>query len=231
MGLIASAGKIQSVRHHVRREGLSLFGEPLSDKEFLSLWDNIEVNHEKMWGTKIEPYDLPIVERYLSINHIPITSAKWVWLRRHNKIRQSISYCKTIRGTMSHVYDSDTDRVERMKEARDDTEIPVEDINQSALMLFFMDSIWERFFGVNGIEPYTLFYEDFIDESGWKDMASGVLDFLGVPYTLPLRPTTRQIRTSDDAACPNYKRVLDLNDSIFREYSYDKPFWGKERSS
>ena len=218
MSLLNSAGKTQLVKEHLwHARGLE------TDEEILSYWMNIEVDLKKIWGTKIDVRDLRTVERYLSIKQISPSSIKWVWLRRRDKINQAISHCRALRTGVWHLYPYDSEETKNL--AKSDMEIPVDKLNQFALLYFFVDTVWERFFESNKIEPYILFYEDFIEESEWMPTVASVLDFLEIPYTLPMDVFPSQIKQSPDTVSVNYERFIDYNCDVFKKHKYERHFW------
>ena len=171
MELLTSSEKLQTVFRHL--EGA---GDVKSDSEMLSFWDNIDVDHKSIWGTKVDIRDLLIVKRYLALKEIPKSEVKWIWLRRRDKVNQAISHCRGLRTGLWHLYGSDSGK--KKEWARTDMEIPVEELNQFVIMYFFIDAMWAHFFETCKIEPYTLFYEDFVAECEWGSTVAGVLVFL-----------------------------------------------------
>ena len=68
------------------------------DEVILTVFDNLLKSYhrdvDKPFCMKLFTRDLPILLRYLKLQNIPLTDPKWIWLKRENKIRQAISYCK-----------------------------------------------------------------------------------------------------------------------------------------
>ena len=194
-----------------------------TDKELLDYIENIGIDKSKIWGSKVDVRDLPVVKHYLSIHGNPFSDIRWIWLRRKDKIRQAISYCK-VRRTHTEMIAKDADE-EGKRLATSDMEIPVEEIGIFALQYCFIDAAWDKFFRENSIKPYMLFYEDFIDESTWESLVTGFFDFLGVPYSLPLKVDTDMLRQSTDDVPMSYEECLDYLHSWYSERSYARGFW------
>ena len=221
-GLLSSTGKVQEVHEHFR-DGRGI----LSDEDLKSYWMNMGIDLKSTWGTKIDVRDLPMTERFLSIRGISdYRSLKWIWLRRRDKINQAISHCKILETGIQRLYLSDSE--EKKKLARTDMELSVELMNQFALLYFFVDQVWERFFDEHKIEPYRLFYEDFVDESTWLPTITGVLDFLEISYELPMSVGPSQIKQSANHISVNYDRFLDYNHEIYKGHGYERHFWRDE---
>ena len=218
MDLLNTSGTVQTVREHLWHAR-----ELKTDEELMSYWKNIEVDLEETWGTKIDVRDIRTVERYLSIQQVSPSSIKWIRLRRRDKINQAISHCRMLRTGVQHLFDSDTE--EKKNLAKSDMEIPVDELNQFALLYFFVDSVWENFLDKHQITPYSLYYEDFIDKSTWEPTIAGVLDFLEIPYALPLGVHHRQIKQSPDEVSVNYERFLDYNCGRYDQHNYERHFW------
>ena len=51
---------------------------------------------------------------------------------------------------------------------------------------FFADQVIETFCIRHGITPYKIFYEDLLDEMNLERNIAKLLDFLLIPYKLPL---------------------------------------------
>ena len=218
MDLLNTSGKVQTVREHLWHAR-----EIQTDEEMQFYWENIEVNQEEPWGTKVDVRDISTVERYLDIEQIAPSDIKWIRLRRRDKINQAISHCRMLRTGVQHLFGSDTD--EEKNRAKSDMEIPVEELNQFALLYFFVDATWENFLDKHQITPYTLYYEDFIDESTWEPTIAGVLDFLEITYTLPLGVHHKQIKQSPNKVSVNYERFLDYNHGVYQGHKYERHFW------
>ena len=218
MDLLNTSGLVQTVREHLwHARALE------TDVEIQCYWQNIEVDQQKPWGTKIDVRDIKTVERYLSMQQASPLDLKWVWLRRRDKINQAISHCRMLRTGVQHLFGSDSE--DKKAHAKSDMELPVAELNQFALLYFFVDQRWERFFESHKIEPYPLFYEDFIDPSTWESTISGVLDFLEIPHTLPLGVHHKQIKQSPDHVSVNYEKFLDYNCDVYDGHHYDRHFW------
>ena len=194
-----------------------------TDKELLDYIEKIEIDKSKMWGSKVDVRDLSVVKHYLSIHGNPLSDIRWIWLRRKDKIRQAISYCK-VRRTHIEILGKDADE-ETKQLATSDMEIPVEEIGIFALQYCLIDATWDKFFRENSIKPYMLFYEDFIDESRWESLVMDVFDFLGVSYSLPLQVDTDRLRQSTEDAPRSYEKCLDYLHSYYFERSYARGFW------
>ena len=169
------------------------------------------------WGTKVDIRELRIAERWLELVEVDPESIKWIWLRRSNKIRQALSHIKANTTGIWHLGAEDS--LERQEVARAEIEVDIEELYTHTLRCFVADSAWEGFFKRHSIEPYTLYYEDFIEESAWNATIQGVFNFLSVPYELAMPVSTHRLRQSTGKVPKSYKNLIDSLGHILLEYT------------
>ena len=169
------------------------------------------------WGAKVGMTAIKLAERYLYLKEISFSDVGWIWLRRRDKIRQAISICKgqilkeqwgnAAGNRIWHITtETDMDIANLM---RLEIDISYERLSRVVLKSYLAESFWERYFIHNDIEPYIVFYEDFIDESSWVPLVKDILDFLEISYAEPLDVHTRYIRISTDDYPASYKQFID----------------------
>lgn len=112
-------------------------------------------------------------------------SAKWLWVKRRDKIGQAISFWRARSTSRWHV--------------RDGTPEPTvtydfEAIRDAYREIVMHDICWADFFACTGIEPYAIDYEAFLAHPA--DHVEQVFDFLGMPMPdeIAVRVTLRQQR-------------------------------------
>ena len=218
MQLLSSTDKMQAVDHYVER-----LRHLCEDDWLTSCLNDFGVDPGKLWGTKVDVRDVPVVERYCSIHDISLDSVHWIWLQRRDKIAQAISHCRGIRHGTWQLRASDSESHKAI--VRADIDIPIDEINWHVMFYFFVDMAWADFFSSKGLDPYVLFYEDFFPEPKWESTITGILDFLGVAYDLPLPLSCKYEKASYDAPSSNYDKFVDYNHDLFKEYNYPREFW------
>lgn len=169
------------------------------------------------WGIKLHQNRLAVARDWLELIEQP---TQWIWLRRGNKIRQAISDIKAHQTKITGV------RVNaplgKQELARAEIEVDIDELCNRSVHFFIEDSAWEGFFSHHSIEPYTLYYEDFIEESTWDAAVQGVFDFLGVAYERPLRISTNWLRQSTGKVPRSYEQIVEqlLSYGIPLEHTY-----------
>ncbi len=189
-----------------------------TDEERLSYWENIPVNMDNTWGIKVNLHDLPTVARYLSLKKISPSSIKWIYLRRKDKIAQAISHYRMSITKILHIWEA-TSQEEKNK-ANADIEIPPNKLARLIVFHFFVESAWENFFRINGIKPYMLFYEDFIEKSQWTSTIKSVLDFLEIPSDDKLNVDTNHLKMTPKSTPLNYENFLDCYSEVREIVNY-----------
>ena len=87
-------------------------------------------------------------------------------------------------------------------------DIPLDQLYNQIFKYFIEDSAWEEFFRYYKIRPHTIFYEDFMNESGWDSTIRGIFDFIGKSYTLPLELSTSHVKQAIDEMPKSYHRLM-----------------------
>ena len=169
------------------------------------------------WGIKLHMNRLAVAGNWLEFIEQP---TQWIWLRRGNKIRQAISDIKAHQTKVTGIRIDAP--LEEQELGRAEIEVDFDELSNRSVHFFIEDSAWEGFFKHHSIEPYTLYYEDFIDESTWESTVQGVFDFLSVPYERPLRISTDWMRQSTGKVPESYVRIIEqlLSYGIPLEYTY-----------
>ena len=218
MSLLTSTQRVSPLKEylHDAREG------SYTDAEVLSYFEKVSenaVNGE--WGTKVDIRELFFVERYLSLRQLPLASVRWIWLRRRDKVKQALSHLTAERTGIWHLYPDDPDELH--DRAKVDMELPLQELNIIVALYLLIDDAWQHFFEKEEITPHTIYYEDFIEESTWASLIGPVLKFLQIPYDLPLRIESTQVRQSSDSIPLNYKTFTTQD--IFGKLGYDDKLW------
>lgn len=165
----------------------------------------------KYWGVFMHADQVFILDRMMSIGIDPC-EIKWIWLVRRNKIAQALSNIKAIETGVYYV-------PKEHNLPKEDITISESDLYKYAVRSFFADQIWETFFGRYGITPYKIYYEDFIDKSRWDMTVAGILDFLGIPYNLPLNVCDSSHKQSSKKKPKPYRCIVNwLAHPSFRKY-------------
>ena len=211
MDLLSSTGMVGRVRerlHKYRHRRLEL-----SDTEVESIMNQIcikstEHTSASHWGMKVDICEVILFEHYLQIINIKPKDIKWIFLRRHDKAKQALSFIKAAETKQWQLCIGDS--AEDFE--RDKKQIDVDNSRCKDVMLkfFIMEDAWLNFFDLHGIEPYVLYYEDFIDESTWESTVAGIFDFVGVPYELPLDVSSEHVKRHENSAEAVYEELKKL---------------------
>ena len=175
---------------------------------------------EAPWGKKVSIFEIAILERFFEEANLEKTAVKWIWLRRRNKVRQALSWLIAQKTGISGLTpDGPVGQSEALLKQAD---IEEGELSYHTIRFMLSDQTWENFFRLNQIEPYTLFYEDFIDPLTWEMTVASILDFLEVDYQLPLNPTTMFLKQSKDDEMPEvYKKVINYaSRGVSQEYLF-----------
>ena len=198
---------------------ISVFLEDLSDakdEEILSYFENMRPAGSQHWGVMVRMFHYKCVLRYLKLVQTDPSQVQWIWLRRKNKIKQAVSL---IRLSMMRerfpdfgpsFFDSlkDDDPLEKHEINQSKFDIPLELLCYRTLRYFISDSAWEEFFRYYKITPHMIFYEDFMNESGWDSTIRGIFDFIGKSYTLPLKLSTKRVKQAIDEMPSSYHSLM-----------------------
>lgn len=107
-----------------------------------------------------------------------------LWMRRDDTLRQAISLWKA---KQTHVYNSLQEG--EVKPSRD-PEFDYDEIRKIVERFRKQDGAWSTFFEQNGMTPFEVHYESFVDR--YEDTTRDIVDFLGVaiPADFHLEPLT-----------------------------------------
>ena len=210
---------------------LGVFLEDLSnakDEEILSYFENMRPAGSEHWGIMVRSNQYLYVLRYLKLVQVAPLKVKWIWLRRKNKVRQAVSRIrlsmmrKRFPNSGRSFFDSLKNDDPREKHEINQTEfdIPLDQLRNQALKYFIEDSAWEAFFRYYKITPHTIFYEDFMNESGWDSTVRGIFDFIGISYTLPLELSTNKLRQAIDEMPKSYHVLMQMVNGINTPIEY-----------
>ena len=215
-GLLNSTKLVGSVKELVDLENV-LTSDSQIVSHFNQYYENLSPD-QRYWGLAIRAPVLRILERWLDIVEVNPKEIKWIWLVRRDKFAQSISLA---RAAQTQVWAITENRPKHMHELNNaEIEIKQEKIFRFVANLFFHDQLWETFFDKHKIIPYRLYYEDFIAPSVWDSVVGGILDFLEVPYQLPLNVSTiflKQGKTERHKGL--YKQLVNsVHKKLLRKY-------------
>ena len=210
---------------------LGVFLEDLSaaeDEEILSYFENMRPAGREHWGTMIRANQYLCVLRYLELVQVEPLEVKWIWLRRRNKVRQAVS---RIRLSMMRerfpnsgrsFFDGlrNDDPAEKHEINQSKFKIPLDQLQYQALKYFIEDSAWEAFFRYYKITPHIIFYEDFMNESGWDSTIRGIFDFIGMSYTLPLELSTNRLKQAIDEMPKSYHILMRMVNELKTPIEY-----------
>ena len=221
MSLLMSTQKVGRLEEYLSKYQLDEHRD-CSDEDVLSCFKRISSHAiEGEWGTKVDIRELSFIKRYLSLKQIPLDSVRWIWLRRRNIVKQAISHIKAADSGIWHIFSNDS--ADRKDRASVDKEMSIQRLNEIVMLYFLADDAWHRFFEKNNLTPHTIYYEDFIEESTWIPLIKGVLDFLQIPYTLPLDITTSRVKLASDTMPLSYKQFI--NQDLFKKRGYGDELW------
>ncbi len=212
MSLLNSTEKVGYVHECLYYLNEGWEGDPPNDQAVLSAFEEFQKGSTALqsptghWGSKVDIRELWAAERWLDLKQVEPKSIKWIWLRRKNKIRQAISIIKAEETEIWHL--DKTDPQEKQDIARSEIEVDFQDLCLKSVRFFVADCAWSNFFCLHGIEPYTLYYEDFVDESTWESTVEGIFDFIGVPYESPLSVSTHRLKQGVGKTPASYKHVV-----------------------
>lgn len=78
--------------------------------------------------------------------------AKWIWVKRSDKVRRGISFWRARKSGRWHVFDTSTEPT---------VDYDFDEIRESYREMLTHDICWEDFFAHAGIEPFVIEYESF----------------------------------------------------------------------
>ena len=161
----------------------------------------------EFWGSKVDVRELWVAERWLHLNNINPKSIRWIWLSRKNKLRQSLSYNKSVMTGIWHLHKEDPE--DRKNSVRAEIEVDRMDLWEKALQFYVANDVWCQFFQTYDITPHILFYEDFVDESIWESTVADIFNYLGVDYELPLEISTTRLKQGISNPPESYLKIIE----------------------
>lgn len=115
----------------------------------------------------------------------------YIWITRRDTVRQAVSHWKAIQTDIWQTSDD-----EEQRSARE----PVYDFDAIHHLVHEIrehDAAWSRYFTDNGIEPFTVTYEEFVDQ--YAATITDVLRFLGMAPPADLGVSRRRLTRQADA--------------------------------
>lgn len=183
-----------------------------TDAEVLTLFDKIKKASQTpngRWGIRVHFREFFCVYRYLRLVGEPFQNYRWIYLSRHDKIRQAISWAKAIQ-TLQYTRDSEDVPV------NDDVNITEYQVERELLHLMAQEWGWHAFFQKHNLKPYCIFYEDYanIPTADLPAIIKPILNHLGVPnQTLPPISTWM------------HKTSTNFNEKIYRRFIREYPIF------
>ncbi len=164
----------------------------LSDEELRMYFDNfcVSPDTQKFIGSKCWIANMPMVLKMFAVKGIEISDVKWIYLRRDDLLKQSISHTIASETDKWHSYD-EHDKIEN-----EHFPISLEQVRVTLFRFYIVQLQWESFFEKHGIQPFRITYEDFEYPDQWSGKISEVLDFFEVGYEYPLNLSTFFHRTA-----------------------------------
>ena len=109
---------------------------------------------------------------------------KVIFLSRRDILEQAVSWKRAKTTNVYSIHDRSIQEKRKLNESEID--ISEKDLLYHVLLSAFGDKAIESFCIEHQIVPYKIFYEDFLDELTRERHVAKILDFLSVPYKLPL---------------------------------------------
>ena len=180
MSLVVSSGHLNYFGERLKRLQIQAESSEITDTDILDRfhWIKSKYIRNGLWGVKVDTGTFKYAIRYLDLKGICPSDIKWIWLRRNDLIQQAVSHRRAAKIDLFWLEKSQYES----KRARNQmpVELGIVTLEKEILRSYLTNTAWERFFEESGIEPYTLFYEDFIDPPTWKPVVKGVLEYLGI---------------------------------------------------
>jgi LPS sulfotransferase NodH len=133
------------------------------------------------------------------------TPVHYIWLRRHNKLAQAISY---YRASRTGLWRSTGDPATSNAATGPEPEFDYPQIEQYARLVNHFDAQWHQFFRLNKLKILMMWYENFI--ANYESSVSHVLDFLGIVHDGASLPPPRLRRQADDRSAEWEERFIAL---------------------
>jgi len=104
MDLLTSTGRVGEVKE--RLQEYKLRDSEVSDTEVADIFHTAyQLSGGKdSWGMKVDMRDLFVLEGYLRMRRADPKAIKWIWLKRIDKAKQTLSYLKAIKTGRFHLY-------------------------------------------------------------------------------------------------------------------------------
>ena len=124
----------------------------------------------------------------------------YVWLRRKDRLRQAVSYAKSLQTNIW--WDADSEPVPNASPKPEALEFDFGLITQSVARLVEEEDMWRRYFDSNGIEPLVIFYEDLVVDP--DSSVRSVLELLNVQLPADMPPQRPSFRRQADATTASW---------------------------
>ena len=131
-----------------------------------------------------------------------LPAPRYVWLRRDDKLRQAISWAKSMQTNVW--WDTQVAPAPFDEPAPDGLRFDVEFLMGALVRMRREERMWERFFAENDIAAYTVWYEDLAIDP--RKVLEGVVDFLGLPNLGTATPVTPSLRRQSDETSERWVR-------------------------
>jgi trehalose 2-sulfotransferase len=114
----------------------------------------------------------------------------YIWIKRRDKVRQAVSHSKA-RQTNIWVVTNESVPGEVRKPV-----FSFQQIDFIVRQLEAHDIAWQRYFALHGLRPYTIFYEDFVEN--YEKTALNILRYLNISLSEPIQFSARRLQKQAD---------------------------------
>jgi len=114
---------------------------------------------------------------------------KYIFITRRDKVRQGISWMKFLQGSAWHWVDNEPQIIKNL-------EYKPDIIRDFIIQTTVHETAWLEFFQENGIEPFIVVYEEFVN--AYEDTAKEILKYLGIYHQEDLKFDERQFKKQAD---------------------------------
>ena len=161
----------------------------------------VQVHHLKRVFRIVEELTGRVPENIMSGLQTLFPDAKWIYLYRHDKVKQAISLLKARRTQDYEHFPWDKDKNNQI----DYGEYSREEIRMHLEWFCIWDSFWLTFFKRNAIEPLFISYEELVDNKLLTTVK--VFEFLGYTTdTVKMNPDFMPIRQYDEVSQEWYNK-------------------------
>ena len=215
-GLLTSTKLVGNVKELADSEN-ELTNDSWIVSHFNQYYENLSPD-QRYWGLVVRAPLLRVFERWLDIVEVNPEQLKWIWLVRRDKFAQAISLARAMRTDVWAITENRPEHIHELNNT--EVDIKQEEIFRFVANFFFHDQLWETFFDRLKIIPHKLYYENFVDPSVWDSVVGGILDFLEVPYQLPLNVSTIFLKQGEMERHKGVYRQLvnSVNKRVPRKY-------------